>query len=76
MVHDEWEIGVSVEGGIITKNGLLRSLDLILWQENGKKMRENARKFKQLAEKAIGPRGSSMENFKALIDIVSRPKDA
>ncbi|KAK0593332.1 hypothetical protein LWI29_034848 [Acer saccharum] len=76
MVQDEWEIGVSVEGGIITKNGLLRSLDLILWQENGKKMRENARKFKQLAEKAIGPRGSSMKNFKALVDIVSRPKDA
>ncbi|KAK4858797.1 hypothetical protein QYF36_022143 [Acer negundo] len=76
LVQDEWEIGVSVEGGIITKNGLLRSLDLILWQENGKKMRENAIKFKQLAEKAIGPRGNSMENFKALVDIVSRPKDA
>ncbi|KAK4858969.1 hypothetical protein QYF36_024615 [Acer negundo] len=66
MVQDEWEIGVSVEGEIITKNGLLRSLDLILWQENGKKMRENARKFKQLAEMAIGPRGSSMENFKGI----------
>ncbi|KAK2658160.1 hypothetical protein Ddye_004693 [Dipteronia dyeriana] len=64
MVQDEWEIGVSVEGGIITKNGLLRSLDLILWQENGKKMRENAKKF-ELVEKSIGPRGTSMENFKA-----------
>ncbi|KAL5769650.1 hypothetical protein ACOSP7_013804 [Xanthoceras sorbifolium] len=76
MVQDEWEIGVSVEGGIITKNGLLRSLDLILWHEKGKKMRENVRKFKKLAEKAIGPRGSSTENFKALVDIVSRSKDA
>nr|UTB66778.1 UFGT [Dimocarpus longan] len=76
MVQDEWKIGVSVEGGIITKRGFLRSLDLILWQENGKKMRENVRKFKQLAETAVGPQGSSMKNFKALVDIVSRPKDA
>lgn len=75
MVQDEWKIGTIVEDGIITKSGLLKSLDFILRQENGQMLHANVKKLKQLAEKAIGPEGSSTQNFKALLDIVSRAKD-
>ncbi|KAK1575664.1 hypothetical protein Q3G72_007380 [Acer saccharum] len=73
MIEDVWEIGVIVDGGIFTKTGLLRCLDLILWQEKGKEIRENVRNLKQVTEKAIGSGGSSMENLKRLVDTVSRP---
>ncbi|XP_022746913.1 anthocyanidin 3-O-glucosyltransferase 2-like [Durio zibethinus] len=72
MVQDVWEIGVIVKGGIFTKNGLISSLDLVLSQEKGKKMRENLKAIMELAQRAVGPEGSSTENFKALLDLVSR----
>ncbi|KAK4837106.1 hypothetical protein QYF36_002864 [Acer negundo] len=73
MIEDVWEIGVIVDGGICTKTGLLRCLDLILWQEKGKEIRENVKNLKQVTERAIGSGGSSMENLKRLVDTVSRP---
>lgn len=75
MVQDEWKIGTIVDNGVITKSGLLKSLDLIMRQEGGEMIQTNVRKFKQVAELAIGPEGSSTKNFKALLDIVSRTKD-
>ena len=71
MVEDVWEIGVIVKGGIFTKNGITSSLDLVLAQEKGKKMKEKLREVKELAQRAVGPKGSSTENFKALLDLVS-----
>lgn len=71
MVEDVWEIGVSVENGVLTKNGIMSSLDLVLAQVKGKKMRENLRQVKEVAQRAVGPKGSSTENFKALLDLVS-----
>ncbi|KAG5047086.1 hypothetical protein JHK86_016492 [Glycine max] len=38
---DVWEIGVVMEGKVFTENGLLKSLNLILAQEEGKKIRDN-----------------------------------
>ncbi|XWS57350.1 hypothetical protein CRYUN_Cryun09bG0166900 [Craigia yunnanensis] len=71
MVEHVWEIGVIVKGGIFTKNGIMSSLDLVLAQEKGKEMRENLREVKELAQTAVGPKGRSTENFKALLDLVS-----
>nr|QOU08781.1 UF3GT [Triadica sebifera] len=70
-VQDVWEIGLKVEGGVLTKNGVIDCLDHILWQEKGKKMRENVRLLKELAERAIEPEGSSYKNFMALAELVT-----
>ncbi|EEF42341.1 anthocyanidin 3-O-glucosyltransferase 7 [Ricinus communis] len=74
MVEDVWEIGLKVEGGLLTKNGVIESLDQILSTEKGKKMRENIRTLKELAERAIGPKGNSSKNFTELADIVMSKK--
>ncbi|XWS58764.1 hypothetical protein CRYUN_Cryun08bG0062100 [Craigia yunnanensis] len=44
----------------------------VLAQEKGKKMRENLKAVKELAQRAVAPEGSSTENFKALLDLVTR----
>ncbi|KAF5749341.1 UDP-glucose: flavonoid 3-O-glucosyltransferase [Tripterygium wilfordii] len=74
MVEDVWEIGVRVEGGVFTKNAFIASLDQILSEEKGKKMRENVKGLKEAAERAVGPKGSSIKNLLGLQDLVSRPK--
>ncbi|XVF30439.1 hypothetical protein REPUB_Repub16aG0057600 [Reevesia pubescens] len=71
MIEDVWEIGVNVKDGIFTKNGVMSCLDLVLAQEKGKKMRENLKAIKEIAQRAVEPEGSSTENFKALLDLVS-----
>lgn len=74
MVEDVLEIGVRIEG-VFTKSGLMSSFDQILSQEKGKRMRENLRALRETADRAVGPNGSSTENFKTLVDLVSKPKD-
>lgn len=74
MIEDVWEIGLKVEDGVFTKHGVLNSLNKILSQEGGQKMRENIRALKQLAKKAIGPNGSSINNFIALSNLVFNTK--
>ncbi|EXB29172.1 Anthocyanidin 3-O-glucosyltransferase 2 [Morus notabilis] len=74
MVQDVWEIGVKVEGGAFTRAGLERCLDLVLCQERRKKMRDKIKSLKEAANEAVGPRGSSTENFKLLLDVVTRPQ--
>lgn len=71
MVEDIWEIGVKIEGGVFTKNGLVKSLNLILVEEEGKKMREKAQKVKRTVLDAAGPHGKAAHDFKTLVEIVS-----
>ncbi|KAF8400374.1 hypothetical protein HHK36_013672 [Tetracentron sinense] len=71
MVEDMWGIGVGIEGGYFTKKGMMNGLELILSDEKGKKMREKLRSLKELVEKAVLPNGSSTENFKTLLEVVS-----
>ncbi|GMN44194.1 hypothetical protein TIFTF001_013387 [Ficus carica] len=73
MVQDVWEIGVRVDGGAFTKEGLENCLDLVLRQERGKRMRDKINSLKELANEAVGPRGSSSDNFKLLLDVVTGP---
>ncbi|KAF7843032.1 anthocyanidin 3-O-glucosyltransferase 7-like [Senna tora] len=55
MVEDVWGIGVRIEGGVFTKNGLLKSLNLVLEEEEGKRTRNNAFKLKNAVKFAAGP---------------------
>ncbi|KAK7328082.1 hypothetical protein VNO77_22178 [Canavalia gladiata] len=71
MVEDVWEIGVRVEGGVFTKDGLPKSLNLILVQEEGKKMKENVMQLKKTVLDAAGPQGSAAQDFQTLVELVS-----
>ncbi|KAA8535496.1 hypothetical protein F0562_030499 [Nyssa sinensis] len=71
MVENVWRIGVRVEGGVFTKSSTLRTLELILSHEKGKKLREQIQLMKELVLKAVGPNGSSTENFKTLLEVVA-----
>ncbi|KAF8408717.1 hypothetical protein HHK36_004782 [Tetracentron sinense] len=72
MVEEVWGIGVGIEGGVFTRDGTMRILNLILSGEKGKKMREKLGVLKELMGKAVGPQGSSSKNFKTLLEIVSK----
>ncbi|XP_059461979.1 flavonoid 3-O-glucosyltransferase-like [Corylus avellana] len=67
-----WGIGVGIEGGVFTKEGVVKALELTLSSEQGKKMRGKVETLKEPAMKAVLPNGSSNENFKTLIQIVTK----
>ncbi|KAK8690198.1 hypothetical protein V6N13_088899 [Hibiscus sabdariffa] len=70
MFEDVWKIGVIVESGVLTKDGIISGLNLVLAQKKGKEMRENLREIKQVAQTPVGAKGSSTEIFKKLLDLV------
>ncbi|KAK9177420.1 hypothetical protein WN944_029442 [Citrus x changshan-huyou] len=51
MVEEVWGIGVKVEGIVLTKSGVLQSLELMFSHE-GKKMRENVRHLKEICDRS------------------------
>ncbi|KAL9414613.1 hypothetical protein AB3S75_042972 [Citrus x aurantiifolia] len=55
MVEEVWGIGVKVKGIVLTKSGVLQSLELMFSHE-GKKMRENVRHLKEIVIEAAGPK--------------------
>ncbi|XP_028754066.1 anthocyanidin 3-O-glucosyltransferase 7-like [Neltuma alba] len=71
LVEDIWKIGVKIEGGVFTKNGLIQSLNLILVDEEGKKIRENTLKVKETMQRASGAGGKAEQDFKTLVEIIS-----
>ncbi|TKY71520.1 Kaempferol 3-O-beta-D-galactosyltransferase [Spatholobus suberectus] len=72
MVEDVWEIGVRVEGGVFSKDGLLKCLRLILVQEEGKSMKEKALEVKRTVLDVAGQQGRAAQDFKTLVEVVSR----
>ncbi|KAB1224440.1 Anthocyanidin 3-O-glucosyltransferase 2 [Morella rubra] len=72
MVEDVWGIGVGVEGGVFTKNGMLKSLEVVLGEEHGKRMREKIRDIKDLVVKAAGPTGIASKDFNTLVEVISK----
>uniref|UniRef100_A0A803KPY6 2-hydroxyflavanone C-glucosyltransferase n=1 Tax=Chenopodium quinoa TaxID=63459 RepID=A0A803KPY6_CHEQI len=72
LVEAVWEIGLEVEGGILTKDGVVKSLEKILHGDEGKKMRENGSGLRSLVEKAISSKGSCNEDFKKLLKVVNK----
>ncbi|KAK4254198.1 hypothetical protein QN277_009611 [Acacia crassicarpa] len=73
LVEDIWKIGVKIQGGIFTKSGLIQCLNLILVEEEGKKIRENALKVKKTMQKASEAGGKAEQDFKTLVEIISNP---
>ena len=71
LVEVVWEIGVQVEGGIFTKDGILQSLDRILSCDQGVKMKMNIRNLSEVVRKAAAPNGSSIQNFKKLLEVIT-----
>nr|BAF49310.1 UDP-glucose:anthocyanidin 3-O-glucosyltransferase [Lobelia erinus] len=71
MVENVWRIGVRVKGGVFTRSGTVQALEEVLLHQKGKKLKEQVVVFKELAHKAVGPSGSSTENFKTLIEIIT-----
>ncbi|XP_050378327.1 anthocyanidin 3-O-glucosyltransferase 7-like [Argentina anserina] len=71
MVEEVWGVGVKVEGGVITKNGIIKNFKLILEDDKGKEVREKARALKEIVKEAAGPSGSAIQDFNTLVDIIS-----
>ncbi|KAG2713080.1 hypothetical protein I3760_04G158300 [Carya illinoinensis] len=73
MVEDVWGIGVRVEGGVFTKKGMVKSLELVLGHDqHGRRMREKIRGLKELVVKAAGPDGIASKDFKTLFELISQ----
>ncbi|XP_016505238.2 kaempferol 3-O-beta-D-galactosyltransferase-like [Nicotiana tabacum] len=70
MVEKVWKIGVKIEGGFFTKSGTMVALDLVL-SKNREELKQQIGMYKDLALKAVGPSGSSTENFKKLVEIIT-----
>ncbi|GFZ06465.1 UDP-glucosyl transferase 78D2 [Actinidia rufa] len=71
MVENVWKIGVRVEGGVFTKSGTMRALELVLSHEKGKKLKDQIGNLRELALKAVGPKGSSSQNFNNLLEVIT-----
>ncbi|XP_043694592.1 anthocyanidin 3-O-glucosyltransferase 7-like [Telopea speciosissima] len=70
-ISDVLGIGIRIDNGIFTKDGVIKGLDLVLFKEEGKKIMEKVQAFKELANQAIETDGTSTRNFKTLLQIVS-----
>ncbi|KAJ6958034.1 hypothetical protein NC653_039870 [Populus alba x Populus x berolinensis] len=66
-----WKIGVGIEGGTITKDGVTKAIKLILSTEEGEQMRKNVEYLQDLALDAVSNGGSS-KNFEALLEVVTK----
>ncbi|XP_059286476.1 kaempferol 3-O-beta-D-galactosyltransferase-like [Lycium ferocissimum] len=73
MVEKVWRIGVKIEGGVFTKSNTMVALDLVL-SKNREELKEQIGMYKDLALKAVGPSGSSTQNFKKLVEIITSSK--
>ncbi|WOL08592.1 anthocyanidin 3-O-glucosyltransferase 7-like [Canna indica] len=65
-----WKIGVGFEGGTITKEGMVKALEVVLKSEEGKRMRAKAGELKAMAVRAVEPEGNSRINFKKLLELI------
>ncbi|XP_072979516.1 anthocyanidin 3-O-glucosyltransferase 7-like [Typha angustifolia] len=69
-VSEIWRIGLVVDGGALSEEGMVAALNLVLRREEGKSMRERARELKAKAEHAVGAGGTSDENLSKLVKFV------
>nr|Q96493.1 RecName: Full=Anthocyanidin 3-O-glucosyltransferase; AltName: Full=Flavonol 3-O-glucosyltransferase; AltName: Full=UDP-glucose flavonoid 3-O-glucosyltransferase [Gentiana triflora]BAA12737.1 UDP-glucose:flavonoid-3-glucosyltransferase [Gentiana triflora] len=67
MVEDVWKIGVGVKGGVFTEDETTRVLELVLFSDKGKEMRQNVGRLKEKAKDAVKANGSSTRNFESLL---------
>ncbi|KAM7270704.1 hypothetical protein ACFE04_029918 [Oxalis oulophora] len=60
-------IGVRVEDDLITKKNLVKSLELVLGDEQGREMRRKIGSLREVALQAYEPNGSATNDFKSLV---------
>ncbi|XP_058113796.1 anthocyanidin 3-O-glucosyltransferase 7-like [Magnolia sinica] len=70
MVSHVWRIGMVVDGGVLTRDRVVGSIELVLRKDEGKGMRERARALSEMAKEAVGNGGSSVESFNKLLEII------
>lgn len=70
LVEEVWRIGVRVEGGIFTKNGMINALDVVMCSEKGTEIRKNVGVLREQLLQTVGPNGSSTKNFKAFAELL------
>ncbi|XP_043695718.1 anthocyanidin 3-O-glucosyltransferase 7-like [Telopea speciosissima] len=71
FISDVWGIGIRIDNGIFTKDGVIKGLELLLFNEEGKKMKEKAHGLQELAKRAIEIDGSTTRNFQTLLQLIS-----
>ncbi|WOH06909.1 hypothetical protein DCAR_0626338 [Daucus carota subsp. sativus] len=71
MIENVYKIGVRIGGGMFTKEGAMDALQQVLLQEKGKMFSKQATAYKELAIEAVGPHGSSTQNFQRLLEMIT-----
>ncbi|KVI11784.1 kaempferol 3-O-beta-D-galactosyltransferase-like [Cynara cardunculus var. scolymus] len=72
MIEEVWGIGVRIEGGSFTKRGTRSALEQVLSLDGSRtRMNERIEPLKELAHMAVEPNGSSDQDFKTLVDVVT-----
>ncbi|KAL3580782.1 hypothetical protein D5086_018617 [Populus alba] len=71
LIADEWRVGVRIDGGVFTKTGVAKSLDLILEREQGRTIRSRVQALKELVLKASAPGGRATQDFKILVEKIT-----
>nr|WFG82903.1 flavonol 3-O-rhamnosyltransferase [Hypericum monogynum] len=69
VVEEEWEIGIRVKGGVISKDGMLETLKMV--EERKKTMRDSIKKLNKLVIEAARPDGSASAGLKTLQKVIS-----
>ncbi|WMV40345.1 hypothetical protein MTR67_033730 [Solanum verrucosum] len=70
LVKDVWEIGVRAkqdEKGIVRREVIEECIKLVMEEEKGKLIRENAKKWKELARNVVDEGGSSDKNIEEFV---------
>ncbi|XP_021808913.1 flavonoid 3-O-glucosyltransferase-like [Prunus avium] len=63
-----WRIGVGIEGGVLTKSGAMKALELFLSSKQGNEMRERTSILKVFAEEAVKSYGRTTEDLNVLVN--------
>eukprot|EP00268_Persea_americana_P025395 TRINITY_DN24757_c1_g1_i1.p1 TRINITY_DN24757_c1_g1~~TRINITY_DN24757_c1_g1_i1.p1 ORF type:complete len:463 (+),score=51.85 TRINITY_DN24757_c1_g1_i1:41-1429(+) len=72
MLSDVLGVAIRVEGGALTREIVTDGLDLLLRRPEGKKIREKAQSLKALTLNAVSETGSSTNNLKTVLEIITR----
>ena len=63
-------VAVDVKDEVLTKEGVMDALDLLLHRKEGKIMREKTVSLQQVVKNAIRETGSATNNMKAVLEII------
>ncbi|KAJ4957159.1 hypothetical protein NE237_013942 [Protea cynaroides] len=73
LIKDVWKTGLRLglnEEGLVEGDELKKCVEIVMEGESGAEMRKSAKKWKELAKKAVMDGGSSDKNLQALVDEV------